>query len=184
MQDDKHLISELHRGRRQALQQIYMKYKDTLLTIAASMLHDADAAEDVLHDVFVSFAGSVRRIELKSNLRNYLIASVMNRIRGQFRRKKHPTIGLEQAGQIGSNMPNPVQSAVSSENFDHLANALSHLPFEQRETIILHLHGGMKFRDIAKMQRTPISTIQGRYRYGLEKLRVILDRELKNERFC
>jgi DNA-directed RNA polymerase specialized sigma24 family protein len=32
----------------------------------------------------------------------------------------------------------------------------------------------MKFKEIAEMQGIPISTVQGRYRYGLDKLRTIL----------
>ena len=58
MLEDKRLIWELKRGDREALRQIYMEYKDSLLTIAASLLHDSCAAEDVLHDVLVSFAGA------------------------------------------------------------------------------------------------------------------------------
>jgi len=97
MLEDERLISELHRGNRQALRQIYFKYKDNLLTIAASLLHDAIAAEDVLHDVFVSFAAGAGNIKLKVNLRNYLVASVANRVRDMYRKKKHPTVALEQA---------------------------------------------------------------------------------------
>jgi len=50
---------------------------------------------------------------------------------------------------------------------------------EQRETIIMHLNGGMKFKEIAGMQHIPISTVQGRYRYGLDKLRTILSGDSK-----
>ncbi|MHC4095110.1 MAG: hypothetical protein ACYSWZ_08180 [Planctomycetota bacterium] len=37
----------------------------------------------------------------------------------------------------------------------------------------------MKFREIAKLQDVSTSTIQSRYRYGLDKLRSILDYEAK-----
>jgi len=60
-----------------------------------------------------------------------------------------------------------------------LTDALSRLPLEQLETIILHLKGGMKFKEIADMQGISINTVQGRYRYGLDKLRTILNGELK-----
>jgi DNA-directed RNA polymerase specialized sigma24 family protein len=50
---------------------------------------------------------------------------------------------------------------------------------EQRETIILHLNGGMKFKEIAEVQHIPMNTVQGRYRYGLDKLRTILRGESK-----
>ena len=174
MLEEKRLIRELKQGNKEALHRIYMEYKDNLLTIAVSMLHDTYAAEDVLHDVFVSFAGSVGKIQLRGSLKSYLTASVMNRVRDMYRKKKHHLVELEEAGQLAGDSDGPMQSAEFGEEAGRLTDALAQLPLEQRETIVLHLKGGMKFKDIAKMQRIPLSTVQGRYRYGLDKMRTIL----------
>jgi RNA polymerase sigma factor (sigma-70 family) len=179
MLDDRHLILELKRGDKEALRQIYMEYKDTLLTIANSLLHDACAAEDVLHDVFISFAATVGRLELRVSLRSYLISSIVNRVRDRFRKKRHHMVELDKAGQISSDSNSPEQSAAFAEHLQLLADALFQIPLEQRETIVMHLNGGMKFKEIADLQNIPISTVQGRYRYGLDKLRTILNGELK-----
>ena len=179
MLEDKRLIWELKRGDKDALRQIYMEYKDTLLTIAASLLHDTYAAEDVLLDVFVSFSAGVGKLELRVSLRSYLISSVVNRVRDRFRKKKHHMVELDKAGQISSDSNSPEQSAIFAEHLQLLADALFQIPLEQRETIILHLNGGMKFKEIADVQRIPINTVQGRYRYGLDKLRTILRGESK-----
>ena len=179
MLEDKRLIWELKQGNKDALRQIYMEHKDTLLTIAASLLHDTYAAEDVLHDVFVSFAASAGRLELRVSLKSYLITSVVNRVRDRFRKKKHHTVELDKAGQISSDLNRPEQLAVLAEQLQLMSDALSQIPLEQRETIILHLNGGMKFKEIAEMQHIPMNTVQGRYRYGLDKLRTILRGESK-----
>ncbi|MHC4241870.1 MAG: RNA polymerase sigma factor [Planctomycetota bacterium] len=179
MLEDKRLIWELKQGSEDALRQIYMEYKDTLLTIAASLLHDTYAAEDVLHDVFVSFAAGAGKLELRVSLRSYLITSVVNRVRDRFRKKKHHMVELDKAGQISSDSNSPEQSAVFAENLQLMADALSQIPLEQRETIIMHLNGGMKFKEIAEVQHLPMNTVQGRYRYGLDKLRTILRGESK-----
>jgi len=179
MLEDKRLIWELKQGDKEALRQIYMKYKDNLLTIATSLLHDAYTAEDVLHDVFVSFAASVGRLELRVSLRNYLMASVVNRVRDRYRKKKHHMVELDKVAPVSSDSDGPEQSAIFAEELQLLADALFQLPLEQRETIILHLNGGMKFKEIAEVQRIKLSTVQGRYRYGLDKLRTILRGESK-----
>ncbi|MFZ2148584.1 MAG: sigma-70 family RNA polymerase sigma factor [Sedimentisphaerales bacterium] len=179
MLEDERLIWELKRGDKEALRQVYMKYKDNLLTIAAWLLHDTYAAEEVLHDVFVSFAAGVGRLELRVSLRNYLTAGIVNRVRDRCRKKKHHIVELGKAGQISSDLDGPVQSAIFAEESQLLADALFQLPLEQREIIILHLNGGMKFKEIAEVQRIGLSTVQGRYRYGLDKLRTILRGESK-----
>lgn len=174
MLDEKRLIGELKQGNNEALRQIYMEYKDNLLTIAVSLLHDPLAAEDVLQDVFVSFASGIRGFKIRGTLKNYLIASVVNRARDAFRRKRHHMVELDEAGQIAADSGDPEWAAAFNEDARQLTNALAQLPPDQRETIILHLNGGMKFREIARMQGISISTVQGRYRYGVEKLRGIL----------
>jgi len=179
MLEEKRLIQELKRGNKEALRRIYMEYKDNLLTIAVSMLHDTYAAEDVLHDVFVSFAGGIGNIQLRGSLKSYLTASIVNRVRDQFRKKKHHMVGLDEAGQFASDSDGPVRSAEFGEEAGRLTDALARLPLEQRETIVLHLNAGMKFKEIAQMQKIPLSTVQGRYRYGLEKLRTILKERAK-----
>jgi RNA polymerase sigma-70 factor, ECF subfamily len=174
MLDEKRLIGELKRGNKEALRQIYMEYKDNLLTIAASLLHDPWAAEDVLHDVFVSFAAGVRSFKIRGSLKNYLIASIVNRARDTFRKKRHHLVEMDQAGQIAVDSDGPEQAAAFNEASMLLTDALAQLPPEQRETIVLHLTGGLKFKEIAHIQGISVSTVQGRYRYGLGKLRTIL----------
>lgn len=174
MLDEKRLIWELKQGDKEALRRIYMEYKDNLLTIAASLLHDTYAAEDVLHDVFVSFAGGIGNFRIRGSLKNYLTASVVNRVRDMYRKKRHFEVELEQAGQLAADSDGPVRTAEYGEQAGRLTEALARLPMEQRETIVLHLNGGMKFKEISRLQKIPLSTVQGRYRYGLDKLRAIL----------
>jgi len=178
MLEDKRLIQKLKRGDKEALRRLYEKYKDDLLTIATSLLHETSAAEDVLHDVFVSFAAGVGGFELQRSLRRYLITCIVNRVRDRFRRKKYEAIELDRAGPISSNLESPEQSVILSEESQLLTEALAKIPFEQREVIILRLQGGMRFREIAAAQGVPISTVQGRYHYGLSKLRSVMNKEV------
>jgi DNA-directed RNA polymerase specialized sigma24 family protein len=55
MIEDKLLIWRFKRGSSDALCRIYKKYKDNLLRLAAALLNDTSAAEDVVHDFFVYF---------------------------------------------------------------------------------------------------------------------------------
>jgi RNA polymerase sigma-70 factor (ECF subfamily) len=179
MLEDQRLLWQLKRGDKEALRSIYEKYKDNMLTVATSLLHDTGSAEDVLHDVFVSFAMSVQKLKLRSSLRKYLITSVINRVRDRFRTKKHHIVELDEVGPIASDSESPERSAILSEESQLLTGALARLPLEQRETIVLHLKADLKFKQIAQMQGISISTVQGRYRYGLSKLRTILNGEMK-----
>jgi len=178
LDEDSRLIEELKQGNKEALRRVYEMHKDKLLTIAVSMVHDAATAEDILHDVFVTFASGVRRLDIKISLRRYLISSVVNRIRDTYRKKRPRMVDLENVELADNHKDGPVKEAVSNETAGILTNALAQIPADQREVIVLHLNGGLKFKEIAEMCGTSTSTVQGRYRYGLEKLRTIVDGEM------
>ena len=81
MLEDKLLIWRFKRGHFDALQWIYNKYKGDLLKLAIVLTGDICHSEDVVQDVFVKLAQSHDRISIHSNLKNYLITCVINRIR-------------------------------------------------------------------------------------------------------
>jgi len=179
MIEDKLLIWRLKCGSSDALCRIYKKYKNNLLRLASALLNDTSAAEDIVHDFFVSFAQSPEKLKLNGSLKSYLATCVANRVRNINKtRQRQETAGLNEAESAVSNSKRPEQWIICSEQLRQLNNAFAQLPHQQREVIILHAQGGMKFKAIAELQGVSINTIQSRYRYGLDKLRSILDSEV------
>jgi len=178
MIEDKLLIWRFKRGCSDALCRIYKKYKNNLLRLASALLNDTSAAEDIVHDCFVSFAQSTEKLKLNGSLKSYLATCVVNRVRNANKaRQRQETASLNEAESAVSNSKRPEQWIICSEQLRQLNNAMAQLPEQQREVIILHLQGGMKFKAIAELQDVSINTVQSRYRYGLDKLRSILDSE-------
>jgi RNA polymerase sigma-70 factor (ECF subfamily) len=180
MIEDKLLVWKFKRGSSEALCRIYEKYKGNLLRLALALLNDTSAAEDIVHDSFVSFAQSSQRLRVNGNLKSYLSASVANRARNWNRAgQRRATADLNEDMPVASSVKRPEQWIIYNEQLAQLNNALAQLSYKQREVITLHLQGGMKFRAIAKLQAVSINTVQSRYRYGLDKLRSILDSKAK-----
>ncbi len=178
MLEDELLKLRFKAGSTDALQRIYEKYRDYLLTLAMAMLNDAGAAEDIVHDVFVSFAQSGTRFRLHGSLRAYLATCVVNRVRDRRRASKRRGTVLEETTTIESDFAPPDGRLLSDERSRLVAQALAQVPEEQRETIALHLNGQLKLREIARLQNVPLTTVRGRYRHGIERLRSILNGRL------
>ncbi len=179
MIEDQWLIWKCKQGCRTAFQRIYEKYEGDLRTLAANLLNDKTAAEDVVHDVFISMLQIVDRFELRSSLAGYLKTCVANRSRDYRRAQKTKTILVNDAEQVPSNVNGSVQWVMQTELSRLLDTAMSRLTYEQREAIVLYVHGRMKFKNIAKLQNVSTKTAYTRYRAGLEKLRSMLNSELK-----
>ena len=173
MPDEKKLVKQFNCGSKDALCQIYKRYKKDLYGFAISLLNDTHAAEDAVHDVFVSFAQKSGSYVLKGTLKNYLLASVANRARDFYRLKSRKDVSLGNTVPMPQEEYSPERYAIETEEYIILQQTLSKIPYQQREVILLHLHHDMTFREIASAQGISINTVQSRYRYGLEKLDMI-----------
>jgi len=198
MMEDKLLVLRSRRGSREALTRIYEKYKRDLLLLAMGLLNDKTAAEDVVHDVFLSFVRNLDHFRLTGSLKGFLLTCAANharnwnkaqRVRGSAGRvgsaHRFPSNG-EQEGGHGSPCEGagrtlaeePLETLICNERLELLSDALAELPFEQREIILLRLHGRMTFQAIAKAMQISTNTAKSRYRYGIDKLRVTLNGEV------
>lgn len=176
MLEDQRLLRRLRGGDKDALRRIYEKYIDDLLRVAASLLHDIQAAEDCLHDVFVNFAGSVDELRACRDIKKYLVSCVANRARDVLRRTARQSDCPVEQSESPEISDNPVKQLIAVEESDRVFSSLTELPYQQREVFVLHVQGGLKFREIAGLLGVSVNTVQSRYRYGIQKLREVLDK--------
>ena len=177
--EDRILIWRFNRGDYDAVRRIYEKYKCELVALAAALLQEKSAAEDVVHDVFVSFL-KLQRFQLTGSLKGFLATCVANAARNVIRTNtRHQQGLLENMPPVASKVSNPDCEAIFGEQSRLLSRAIRELPYEQREVVLLHIHGGLKFAHIAESQNVSVNTVMGRYRYGLEKLRSRLNGEVQ-----
>ena len=179
MLEDRILVWKFKQGSPDALRLIYEKYRGTMLTLATALCNDVSAAEDVVQDCFISFARSGKRLRLEGSLKGYLATCVANNARNRNKsQRRRSSVTTDEMNSAGADSSNPEFAAAFGEELRQLSRALDQLPYEQREVLILHSYSGIKFRTIAKQQRVSINTVQGRYRYALDKLRSKLNGEV------
>ena len=176
---EKQLVWRFNRGSAEAVREMYELHKHDLVTLATALLIDKSEAEDVVHDVFVGFIQGAGTFRLTGSLKGFLATCVANRARNRNKsqRKQVPedANGTETAAPDAER---PDLAAMFGEELRHLGGALSQLPYEQREAVVLRLRSGLRFRAIAEMQGVSVNTVQGRYRYGLDRLKTLLDGQI------
>ena len=180
MLEDRILLWKFKHGSKDAFRAIYEKYAGDMLTLAGNLLDDKVGAEDIVQDVFIKLVKSADSFRLMGNLKSYLATCVANRSRDCIRRRiRQRKAVVKQAEKTPADVKSTIHLAICSEELERLSNAMSELPYEQRETIALHIHGSLRFRQIAELQNVSTKTVQSRYRYGLDKLRSTLNGEVK-----
>jgi RNA polymerase sigma-70 factor (ECF subfamily) len=176
MLEEKLLIWRFKHGSAEAFEQIYARHKNDLLKLAVVLAADVHTAEDIVHDVFVHVAQSRGNIRMNGNLRGMLAAAVVNRLRNERRdRLRQQRRAEAKAHGVVASAERPEQWAVLSEQLELLRGAMAQLPYEQREAVALHVGVEMTCPEIARVQNVSVNTVQGRCRYGLQKLRSLLN---------
>jgi len=172
------LVWRFNRGHADALREIYDLHKHQLVTLATALLVDKSEAEDVVHDVFVGFIQCEGRFRLTGSLKGFLATCVANRARNRNKAKRKHVPDEAAAETAAPENERPDLAAMFGDELRSVARALAELPYEQREAVVLRLRSGLRFGAIAHLQGVSTNTAQGRYRYGLEKLKTLLDGQI------
>jgi RNA polymerase sigma factor (sigma-70 family) len=73
----------------------------------------------------------------------------------------------------------PDARAAEAELTGRLRAALKQVPLDQREVLLLRTQAGLSFEEIGRHQGISANTARGRYRYGIDRLRSLLNSEVE-----
>jgi RNA polymerase sigma-70 factor (ECF subfamily) len=153
------------------LERIHDEHVTAMYRLGLALLRDEGSVRDVLQDVFLKLAeGRLKDADI-SDERAYLLRMVrhgsLDRLRRDKVRHGHTVTAAE---QLFERCPDPDREAFRLQ----LEQALTGLPEEQREVVVLKLWEERTFDEIARICSIPPNTAASRYRYGLDKLRALL----------
>jgi RNA polymerase sigma-70 factor, ECF subfamily len=139
------------------------------------MVGRGNVAEDVVQEAFLSIWRSGARYErARGSVRTWVLGIVHHRAIDQLRRasvhskRRASDEGIED--RIESGERTDVEVARRDEA-QAIRSAMESLPPEQSHVIELAYFGGFTHTEIAAILETPVGTVKGRMRLGLEKLR-------------
>ena len=147
-----------------ALEIVWRELAHPLHNYAFALTGDQDEADDMLSETLAKLPGIGWRLRWVRNPKAYLFAIVRNAARSRARRAR---LGpAEGAGQEPAS-PDSSEAAL-------VRAAVLDLPAEQRETVVLHIWGGLTFDEIGRTTGVSTNTAASRYRYALQNLRPAL----------
>ena len=175
---DEDLMQFVRRGEAEAFEVVYERHCSAAFSLAYRMCGTRAAAEDVVQEAFLSLWRSGARYDrARGSVRTWVLGIVHNRAIDSLRRsvvhdrRRASDEGLEERFEARERTEVEVSRLAESEE---IREALLTLPAEQCRVIELAYFGGFTQTEIASMLQTPIGTVKGRMRLGLEKLRAQL----------
>jgi RNA polymerase sigma-70 factor (ECF subfamily) len=146
------------------------------------MLGSIEAAEDVVHDCFLSLIKEPGRFDAgKASLRTYLYAAARNQAAKRFQRVGRETSIDELAAEPGSpGHQGPMARVLNDELAGEIERAIASLPPSQREALVLFEYEDLSLAEVAQIVGADSNTVKVRVFRAREKLRAKLDRYFRN----
>lgn len=150
------------------IQRLYRHHGAALVAYARSFLPDGAAAEDAVHSVFLRLLrGDVAVPESEAG---YLYRAVKN-LALNVKRDVSRETGIDSGERWFVHRGGDAEAELT------LQKALSELPEEQREVVMMRIWSGMTLEEIGTATGVTLNTAASRYRYAIGKLRERLGRK-------
>lgn len=168
------LAARVAAGDDAALETLYGRHGAACYGLARRIVVDATLAQDVVQEVFLAFWRRNTFDPQRGSVSTWLLTithhKAVDAVRREDRRHSRQTT-LEALDSSGAAEPEPLEQVRARLRADEVRAAMSRLPAEQREALLLAYYGGYTQREISAMTGVPLGTIKTRTMAALRKLR-------------
>jgi RNA polymerase sigma-70 factor (ECF subfamily) len=134
-------------------------------------------AEDAVQAALVQMWKKLPSLRRNSSLKAWLVRIVVNEVNQQRRKKRLPTVSLDQAREVPGDPPEVETTLLRAEEHQHLKRALETLTTEQREAVVLRYFSDLTVPEIAVALGEREGTVKSRLSWALDRLGEIMRKD-------
>ncbi len=153
-------------------EEIYTQYRDKVFGYVRNHVNSPEDAEDITSDIFVKIYSKLDTYdETKASLSTWIYSMTSNTVIDFYRTNHVHSEIPEDLSDEGSTIEDEI---LNNESLELLADALSKLPQELMDIIVLRYYKGLTLQDIAVKMNLSYGVAKLRHREALGKLREML----------
>lgn len=161
------LIRSVQSGNEDAMSNLINSYYQAIFAYFYKNTNQYHQSKDLTQEVFIKMISGISRYKPKASFKSWLFTIASNHLKNYYRTlSRHP----EYVG-LSDDIVTEESTIIGAEMKKDINIALSHLPLEQRESIILRFYNDFSIKEIARITGVMETTVKARIRYGLEKLK-------------
>jgi RNA polymerase sigma-70 factor (ECF subfamily) len=178
---DADLLRRIAAGDRDAVDDLYDRFRRPAFSLARRILSDDTLAEDVLQDVFLAVWRDPGAFDgRRGSFASWLMAMVHHKAvdavrREESQRRRQSLAGDELLLQAPMSARDVEDEAESRAVAARVRDVLAALPDPQREALTLAYYGGYTQREVAALTGAPLGTVKTRMLAGMRRIREGLD---------
>ncbi len=178
MVPDERLIQLAGDGNQSAAEQLFRRYHDRIFSYLIRMIGDRNLAEDAAQEAFIRGFRFLKTYQEQGSFKSWIFRIAHREgLRMLKREKRHgmtaanPDTDGQAEREVADPSPSPSEILMQQEQARRLERALEHLTDPEKQVVLLRLHEGLPFEDIARIMRCPLNTVLGRMHNAVKKLK-------------
>ena len=152
---------------------LFERHHVKLFNFLVRLTDQRDASEDLVQEVFFRVLKYRQTFRGEAPFTAWMYQMARNVAADHFRKWKQETPLDTQADTHQSPDPSPAEVIEMVERQSLLRLALSRLPEEKREVLVLSRYQGLKYEEIGLVLNCPVGTVKARVHHALKELRDI-----------
>lgn len=177
--EDLDIVDALKKQDKRRFEVFYKKYYRPLFTVAYRYVENTEAAEEIVHDVFITIWNKADQLNIQSSMKSYLFRSIVNSSLNHIKKEKMMS-EKQSAYKIAQvqELENEEDETIEADEalLKGLEDALALLPEKCKQVMYLSRFGKLKQQDIADQMEISIKTVKNHLTYGFKKLREYLEK--------
>jgi RNA polymerase sigma-70 factor (ECF subfamily) len=183
---DEQLLARFAAGDRQALDELFQRYRQLAYRVAYRLLGQEADALDAVQDGFIKALTHLEGFRGQSAFKTWLLRVVSNAALDLGRKRgRRESVSLNGAADSERHdgyprtLDDPARDLERADLRRLLDQALATLPEAQRQTFVLHADGELSYREVADVMGISIGTVMSRLFYARQKLRAYLAKRIQ-----
>jgi RNA polymerase sigma-70 factor (ECF subfamily) len=181
---DQELVSRYLKGHEEALQALILRHEKKVYTSIYLLVKDRELADDLFQDTFIKVINTLRsgNYNEEGKFLSWVLRIAHNLVIDYFRSlKRMPMVHDTEEYSVFDTLPledqNIEDKLIAEQIHVEVRALLEHLPYDQREVVIMRHFANMSFKEIAECTNVSINTSLGRMRYALINLRKLIQQK-------
>lgn len=174
---DSQLVLGLQRGNLESLGVLYDRHRGLVFRTALAITGDAEAAADLLQEVFLRLHRFASHVDCGRPLEPWLYRMTTNLSYTWVKRHNRLLRPLEDVADwiTGSRKDSPAVRSEMNESWRQIQQAMSSLPLSHRGVVVLYYIDDLSIQEISEILDIPVGTVKSRLHYSRQALRKFLD---------
>ena len=177
---EEQIINKVKQGDDRAYAELVTRYQTPIYNLMVRMSLSEDQALDMTQETFIRAYQKIGAFDQSKKFFPWLYTLGLNIARDYLRKysnERNKTQSLDQMAMKGEEPQFSNAAFDQAIEIQYLDKALSKLPEDMREALVLRFIEGFSYKEIAEVLNIGLSNAKMKVHRGLDRMRTILDKE-------